>query len=334
MAGLTRPGRRRALVGRPEIGVAVGVLRSSDGRVLVAERRPGVDGAGYWELPGGKIDAGETPAQAAARELREELGVRVDELEPWRTYTHDFSTGRVRLHFFRVRSWNGEPTGREGQRLAWVDPQHPAVGPLLPSNEPAMTALGLPELIAVARVDRGPGRPGNLVDRVRVLATQGVRLLIVRAPDLTPPQRVQLGRRLMGVSRGTGLRLVLSGTPLEALQAGVDGVHSCGTTLSAATQRPRTTLWVVSAHDSRDLARAGALGADAALVSPVLPTPAQPAREPLGWDGLRRLVAGSPLQVFARGGLAPDDLASATAAGAAGVAVDIGRLSIPAAART
>lgn len=238
MAGLTPPGRRRAFVGRPEVDVAVGVLRSTDGRVLLAERRPGSDGAGFWELPGGKIDAGETPAQAAARELGEELGVRVDELEPWRTHTHDFSSRRVRLHLFHVRSWTGEPTGREGQRLTWVDPRHPAVGPLLPSNEPAMTALGLPDLMAVARVDRGPGGPADLADRIPALATRGVRLLIVRAPDLAPPQRVQVGRRLVQASRGTGLRLVLSGTPLEALQAGADGVHTGGTALSAATERP------------------------------------------------------------------------------------------------
>lgn len=333
MAGLTPPARRRALVGRPEVGVAVGVLRSADGRILLAERRPGSDGAGYWELPGGKIDPGETPAQAAARELREELGIRVDELEPWRTCTHDFLSKRVRLHFFHVRSWSGEPSGREGQRLAWVDPQEPAVGPLLPSNEPVMTALGLPDLMAVAHVGRGPGGLANLVDRISALATRGVRLLIVRAPGLTGPQRVQLGRRLVGASRGTGLRLVLSGTPLEALQSGVDGVHSCGTTLAAATERPRTPLWVVSARTSGDLARAAALGADAALVSPVQPTPARPGREPLGWDGLRTLAENSPLQVFAAGGLAPDDLGPAIAAGAAGVAVDIGHLSIPAAAR-
>lgn len=84
---------------------------------------------------------------------------------------------------------------------------------------------------------------------------------------------------------------------------------------------------MVSAHDSRDLARAGALGADAALVSPVLPTPAHPGREPLGWDGLRTLVGAGPPAVFAHGGVAPHDLGSALAAGAAGVAVDIGHLS-------
>lgn len=328
------PGRRRAPVGRPEVDVAVGVVRSSDGRVLLAERRPGTVGAGYWELPGGKIDPGEAPAQAAVRELWEELGVRVQELEPWRVHTHDFVSTRLRIHLFHVRSWSGDPTGREGQRLAWVDPRQPAVGPLLPSNELAMTALGLPDLMAVARVDRGPDGPGNLMDQIPTLATRGVRLLIVRAPDLASAQRVQLGRRLMRVSRGTGLRLVLSGTPLEALQSGADGLHTGATALSAATERPPIPLWVVSVHHSGDLARATALGADAALVSPVLPTPARPAHEPLGWDGLRRLVEAGPLQVFARGGLGPDDLGPAIAAGATGVAVDIDRVSIPAVART
>ncbi|MBW3646140.1 MAG: NUDIX domain-containing protein, partial [Actinobacteria bacterium] len=80
------PSRRLPLVGRPVVDVAVGVLRAPDGRVLLAERKAGKDAAGFWELPGGQVDPGESPAQAAARELLEEVGVRALELAPWRFY--------------------------------------------------------------------------------------------------------------------------------------------------------------------------------------------------------------------------------------------------------
>jgi mutator protein MutT len=179
MAGLILPCRRQPLVGRPVVDVAVGVLRSPDGRVLLAERKPGKDAAGFWEVPGGQVEPGESAAQAAARELHEEVGVRALEVAPWRVYEHDFPAKRVRLHWFHVRRWSGEPKGREGQRLAWVDPASPTVGPLLPSNELALVTLALPDLVAVARVDRAQGSSGELLARIPSLAAGGLRLLIV-----------------------------------------------------------------------------------------------------------------------------------------------------------
>jgi 8-oxo-dGTP diphosphatase len=233
----------------------------------------------------------------------------------------------VRLHWFHVRRWSGEPKGREGQRLAWVDPASPTVGPLLPSNELALVTLALPDLVAVARVDRAQGSSGELLARIPSLAAGGLRLLIVRAPQFAPAQRVQLTRRLRELRRGTGLRLLLSGTALEARQAGACGLHSTAAALACLIERPPTRLWAVSAHNARDLERAAALGADVAIVSPVLPTASHPTDQPLGWEGLRALIAASPLPVYAQGGLGPGDIGTARSAGALGVAVDVSRLS-------
>jgi 8-oxo-dGTP diphosphatase len=320
------PARRLPLLGRPVVDVAVGVLRAPDGRVLLTERRPGKDAAGFWELPGGQVEPGESPVQAAARELLEEVGVHADELAPWRVYEHDFPSKRVRLHWFNVRRWSGEPKGREGQRVAWVDPAWPTVGPLLPSNELAMATLALPELVGVARVNHAPGAPEELLARIPSLAVDGLRLLIVRALDLAPGQRVQLTRRLSQLRRGTGLRVLLSGTAMEARQAGACGLHSSAAALASLIERPPTRLWAVSAHSARDLERASALGADFAILSPVLPTPAHPGEQALGWGGLQALAAASPLPVYAQGGLGPRDIGAARSAGALGVAVDISRL--------
>ncbi len=321
------PARRLPLLGRPVVDVAVGVLRAPDGRVLLAQRKPGKDAAGFWELPGGQVEPGESPVQAAARELLEEVGVHALELAPWRVYEHDFPTKRVRLHWFNVRRWSGEPKGREGQQVAWVEPARPTVGPLLPSNELAIATLGLPELVGVARVDHAPGAPEELLASIPWLAAGGLRLLIVRALDLAPGQRVQLTRRLCQLRRGTGLRVLLSGTALEARQAGACGLHSSAGALAGLIERPPTGLWAVSAHNARDLERASALGADVALLSPVLPTAAHPGDQAFGWDGLQALVAASPLPVYAQGGLGPGHVEAARAAGALGVAVDISRLS-------
>jgi len=321
------PSRRLPLLGRPVVDVAVGVLRSPDGRVLLTERKAGKDAAGFWEIPGGQVEPGESPSQAAARELLEEVGVHALELAPWRVYEHDFPAKRVRLHWFHVRKWSGEPKGREGQRLAWVDPASPTVGPLMPSNELAFATLALPELVAVARVNRAPGAPDDLLARIPSLVADGVRLLIVRALELAPGQRVQLTRRLRELRRGTGLRLLLSGTALEARQAGACGLHSSAAALAGLIERPPTHLWAVSVHNARDLERASSLGADVAIVSPVLPTVSHPEDQVLGWDGLQAMAAASPLPVYAQGGLGPGDMGAARSAGALGIAVDISRLS-------
>jgi len=320
------PCRRQPLVGRHAVDVAIGVLRARDGRVLLAERKAGKDAAGFWELPGGQVESGENAAQAAARELFEEVGVRALELAPWRVYDHDFPSKRVRLHWFHVRRWSGEPTGREGQRLAWVDLAHPTVGPMLASNELALATLALPDLVGVAHVERAPGGADSLLARIPSLAASGLRLLIVRAPELAPAQRVQLTRRLRQLRRGTEMRLFLSGTALEARQAGACGLHSSAAVLARLTERPPTRLWAVSAHNAADLERAAALGADVALVSPVSRTASHPEDHPLGWAGLRALVAASPLPIYGQGGLRPADVGAARDAGALGVAVDVARL--------
>ena len=103
------------------IHVAVGVLIDSKGCVLLTRRVKGTHLAGYWEFPGGKVEAGESVQTALARELEEELGTRIGETVPLMTVSHDYGEKKVLLDVHQVTDWNGEPHGAEGQPLAWVD---------------------------------------------------------------------------------------------------------------------------------------------------------------------------------------------------------------------
>ena len=103
------------------IHVAVGVLIDSKGSVLLTRRLKGTHLAGYWEFPGGKVEAGESVQTALARELEEELGTRIGETVPLMTVSHDYGEKQVLLDVHQVTDWNGEPHGAEGQPLAWVD---------------------------------------------------------------------------------------------------------------------------------------------------------------------------------------------------------------------
>lgn len=301
------------------IDVAVGILRRPDGRVLMAERTATQLSPGFWELPGGKVDAGETPQQAVVRELAEEIGITAPTPRPWIHYPHAFRTRNLRLFFFRIDHWSGEPHGREGQRVAWVDPANPDVAPILPSVVRVLTALGLPSIYAVSNAARCGG-PERLLALLPAALRRGLRLILVREPAMAPDQRVHLARRIADMAREHGARVVLSGSALEARRAGLGAMHSTAAELRRLTGRPPVTLWTASCHDEEDLRRAERLGADAALISPVLETAAHPDRPAIGWAAFRSLAAGATIPLFAQGGVAPALLAQAQAAGAAGIA--------------
>ncbi len=120
----------------PPIDVAVGILMKPNGDVLLGSRPEGKPYAGYWEFPGGKVEAGEAVLDALKREFAEEIGVRIISAEPWCGVEYVYPHAHVRLHFFISREWQGEPHALEGQQLAWqgqmqLEPILPATIPLL-----------------------------------------------------------------------------------------------------------------------------------------------------------------------------------------------------------
>lgn len=118
------------------IDVAVGILMKPNGDVLLGQRPEGKPYAGYWEFPGGKVEAGEAIIDALKREFVEELGVEIVSAEPWCGVEHVYPHAHVRLHFYISRDWCGEPQSLENQAFAWqgcvgVEPLLPATIPLI-----------------------------------------------------------------------------------------------------------------------------------------------------------------------------------------------------------
>ncbi len=122
---------------RPVTEVAVGVLLRADASFLLTSRPVGKPYAGYWEFPGGKLEAGESVEQALRRELIEELGITIGAVTPWRVEMVDYPHALVRLHFCKVFEWSGELQMREAQDFAWE--QLPVqVQPVLPGTVPVL----------------------------------------------------------------------------------------------------------------------------------------------------------------------------------------------------
>ena len=122
---------------RVPVDVAVGVLIDPEDRFLLTSRPEGKVYAGYWEFPGGKLEAGETVEQALRRELIEELGITIGAVHPWKVELVDYEHARVRLHFCKVRDWSGEFEMRERQAMAWQT-LPVEVAPVLPGTIPVL----------------------------------------------------------------------------------------------------------------------------------------------------------------------------------------------------
>lgn len=130
---------------RPVTEVAAGILLDSSGHYLLGQRPEGKPYAGYWEVPGGKIELGESVFDALKRELQEELGIDIQASEELLVLEHDYPHAYVRLHVSIIRQWQGIPQGREGQALSWelLSDEKPSVEPLLPAAWPMLEKLRL-----------------------------------------------------------------------------------------------------------------------------------------------------------------------------------------------
>ena len=124
-----------------QLHVLAGVLLDADGRVLFAQRPAGKHLAGQWEFPGGKREPGETPSQALARELAEELDIIVLRAEPLIAVPWRYGVRELMLDAWRVLRWDGTPSSAEGQALQWLAPEQMDVSTLAAADRLVLAAL-------------------------------------------------------------------------------------------------------------------------------------------------------------------------------------------------
>ena len=291
------------------IEVAAAVIQRPDGSFLLAQRPAGKVYAGYWEFPGGKIEPGEPASEARARELHEELGIDVRTSYPWITREFVYPHGHVRLNFFRVLEWSGEPHPREDQAIAWQAPQGAMASPMLPANAPVLASLALPHEYAITDAVRyGTAAMLSVLER---RLQQGLRLVQVREPGLE--QRDLFAEQVLGLAHRYGCKVMV-----KTAAHGADGRHYTAAELALLAERPKGGLAAASCHTRAELERAMQLGLDFAVVGPVLEKAGAPA---LGWGGFAALVKGATIPVYAIGGLTRTQMHDAWRAGAHGVAM-------------
>ncbi len=302
------------------VRVAVAVIRDPQGRVLLSRRPDQVHQGGLWEFPGGKLEAGETPAQALQREIREELGLEVCGHRPLISICHAYAERRVLLDVHLVTDYAGVARGLEGQPLAWVLPEALDLYPLPAADRPIVSALRLPDRYLITpphALDRG-WLPAALARAVEA----GARLVQLRVKCEARRLHAPEVREAIRLCRERGGRLLVNATPELATALAADGVHLSSRRLMSLDSRPLGPEFLVAAscHNAAELRRAERLGVDFAVLSPVLATASHPQARPLGWARFAELVAAARIPVYALGGMHPAVLEQAWGAGAQGIA--------------
>ena len=307
---------------RKRVHVAVGVIRSRDGRILVARRSANQHLGGLWEFPGGKVEAGETVNQALARELQEELGIDVLAQSALCCIQHDYTDKSVLLDVWNVNEFSGTARGKEGQPLRWLFPHELKHTDFPQANRAIIRALQLPDFIALldANSELPPAPLTEFLQKLPASALLRLRYHSMEFLGVTPSESQ------LAFLRNHAQRLIIdmpvANNVYPQLLSVVCGVHANRHVLKTLRSRPVADhqLFGASCHNAEELMLAQVLGADYVLLSPVKETASHPGQSGMGWETFMQLAKSTSTAVYAMGGLSLSDLPTAQRHGARGIA--------------
>lgn len=323
--------------GKDTLHVAVGVIRNPRDEILIARRHARQHQGDKWEFPGGKVEAGESVSMALARELEEELGIKVSHDSPLCQIHHHYPDRHVFLDVREVTGFTGTPEGLEGQPLKWQSPENmdPAIFPA--ANQKIVSAVRLPRHIAILNDDtdaeqswfdmntRLSSLPAGSWVRLRAMRDCDLTKFIAKTKTfLTSPER----RNPVLVDIDPELQVVKEMEPLrqevQSFSLPDWGYYANRHVLASLPERPAglpiNRVIGASCHNQKEYQQAVEKGLDFVIISPVLNSSSHPENPGLGWPAFSRLAQQGKLPCYAMGGLDQGDIDRARQVGAYGIA--------------
>ena len=299
------------------IKAVVGVLYNDKQQILIAKRQAHQFMGGFWELPGGKIETGESDEAAIIRELHEELGVVVTDLSIHQTMIYQYPDRVVELSIYNINRYQGSPKGIESQTIAWVDIKNLSQYKLLPTMKAFISSITLPDRYWITPSSNHQSKAWTRKFDEKL--KQGVQLIQLRSKvDINSNFIAELYNKC----KQNSTKLLLNIPNKTFNEPYCDGWHLTTNEMLEIKDRPcaDNQLLGVSTHDLTEALQAQEMGADFVVISPVQATQTHPDTVPIGWEVSGEVVKKLNIPVYFLGGMSLNDLNKTLKLGAQGIA--------------
>ena len=299
------------------IKAVVGVLHNKDQQILIAKRQSHQFMGGFWELPGGKIEHGESPEVAISRELNEELGVIVDKLSLHQTMSHQYEDRMVELSIYNITKYQHTPKGIEGQEIAWSAVDQLSTFNLLPTMKAFIDSITLPTKYWITPSSNH--QSDEWIRKFDEKIKQDISLIQLRSKTKLDGHFI---KELYNKCQQHNVKLLLNTIDKTFNEEYCDGWHITTGEMLKLNARPcaEDKLLGTSTHDLAEALKAQKLGADFVVISPVQATQTHPDTIPIGWEAAKEVVDKLNIPVYFLGGMTLNDLDKTLKLGAQGIA--------------
>jgi len=299
------------------IKAVVGVLRNESGQILIAKRQDHQFMAGFWELPGGKIESDETTEETIIRELNEELGVKVNTLSLHQTMQHTYADRMVDLCIYNIDQYQNTPLGIEGQQIAWVSVQELHNYQLLPTMKAFINSITLPNKYWITPSTNHQSE--SWMKKFDEKMTQDISLIQLRSKTTLDNHFIA---ELHDKCKQHNVKLLINTIDKSFDESHCDGWHITTDEMLKLNKNPcdENKLLGASTHSLDEALKAQEIGADFVVISPVQATQTHPETIPIGWKAAEEVVRKLNIPVYFLGGMDLEDLDKTLKIGAQGIA--------------
>ncbi|MCK5899051.1 MAG: Nudix family hydrolase [Methylococcales bacterium] len=299
------------------INVVIGIIKNSEGQILISKRAGQVHLSGFWEFSGGKIQPDESALAALKRELSEEVGIKVIKATPLIKIKHDYAELSVLLDVYMIDDFSGVAIGNEDQQIKWIEIKLLNNYSFPAANKAIINAIKLPSEYAIL----DDACKTTLLARLKIILNKNVKLIQFRLKNLSAKDVNLFLLEAMPLCQQYQAKILINSQVNNTKEFNQNGLHLTSSDLMILQTRPSNKGWIAaSCHTLEQLKHAEKLGLDFAVLAPILPTLTHPDAKPLGWEKMEKSIQQINIPVFALGGVKQKDKKMAQELGAQGIA--------------